>query len=56
MIYINESGSTLIDWEQTGHIGRAMELDEKYADVIRKHWAEFVHGEGCDWQALTPGD
>ena len=25
-----------------------------YADVIRKRWAEFVHGEGCDWEKLTP--
>ena len=48
------SGSTLIDCEQTGRVGRAMELDEKYCDVIRRRWAEFVHGEGCDWQALTP--
>ena len=23
-------------------------------DVIRRRWAEFLHGEGCDWQALTP--
>ena len=21
---------------------------------IRRRWAEFVHGEGCDWKALTP--
>ena len=27
---------------------------QKYVDVIRRRWAEFVHGEGCDWQALTP--
>lgn len=31
-----------------------MELDPHYADVIRKRWAEFVHGEGCDWENLTP--
>ena len=48
------SGSTLIACEQTGRINRSMEFDPKYADVIRKRWAEFVHGEGCDWQALTP--
>jgi site-specific DNA-methyltransferase (adenine-specific) len=29
-------------------------LDEKYCDVIRRRWAEFVHGEGCDWESLTP--
>ena len=48
------SGSTLIAAEQTGRKARLMELDEKYCDVIRKRWAEFVHGEGCAWQELTP--
>ena len=48
------SGSTLIACEQTNRVNRSMEFDPKYADVIRKRWAEFVHGEGCDWQALTP--
>ena len=48
------SGSTLIACEQTRRIFRGMEFDPKYVDVIRKRWAEFVHGEGCDWQALTP--
>jgi site-specific DNA-methyltransferase (adenine-specific) len=31
-----------------------MELDTLYCDVIRQRWAEFVHGQGCDWEALTP--
>jgi len=48
------SGSTLIGCEQTGRRAFLMELDELYCDVIRRRWAEFVHGEGCDWQALTP--
>jgi DNA modification methylase len=48
------SGSTLIGCEQTGRHGYLMEIDPLYCDVIRKRWAEFVHGEGCDWQALTP--
>jgi site-specific DNA-methyltransferase (adenine-specific) len=52
--FFGGSGSTLIACEQTGHKAYLMELDEKYCDVIRKRWAEFVHGEGCDWQALTP--
>jgi DNA modification methylase len=47
------SGSTLIAAEQTGRKAFLMELDEKYCDVIRKRWAEFVHGEGCDWEELT---
>ena len=48
------SGSTLIACEQTGRICRTMELDPKFCDVIRRRWAEFTSGEGCDWQALTP--
>ena len=48
------SGSTLIACEQTGRVCRAMELDEKYCDVIRKRYAEFINGEGCDWASLTP--
>jgi hypothetical protein len=48
------SGSTLMGCEQTGRRGFLMEIDPLYCDVIRKRWAEFVHGEGCDWQALTP--
>jgi len=48
------SGSTLIAAEKTGRRAYLMEIDPLYCDVIRKRWAEFVHGEGCDWQALTP--
>lgn len=48
------SGSTLIAAEQTGRKAYLMELDEKYCDVIRKRWAEFVHEEGCQWVGLTP--
>lgn len=49
------SGSTLIACEQTGRICRTMELDPKYCDVIRRRWAEFKYGEGCDWVKLTEG-
>ena len=48
------SGTTLIACEQTGRQGYTMELDPKYCDVIRRRWAEFKHGEGCNWSALTP--
>ncbi|MFI4912448.1 MAG: DNA modification methylase [Sedimentisphaeraceae bacterium JB056] len=48
------SGTTVIAAERTGRVARVMELDPKYCDVIRRRWAEFVHGENCDWQALTP--
>ncbi len=47
------SGSTLIACEQTERKCRMIELDEKYCDVIRRRWAEFKYGEGCDWQSLT---
>ncbi len=48
------SGSTLIAAEMTGRRAFLMEIDELYCDVIRKRWAEFMNGEGCDWRALTP--
>ncbi|MGD9126056.1 MAG: DNA methyltransferase [Planctomycetia bacterium] len=48
------SGSTLIGCEQTGRNAFLMEIDPLYCDVIRQRWAEFVHGENCDWQSLTP--
>lgn len=48
------SGSTLIACQQLGRKCRAMELDPKYCDVIRKRWAEHVFGEGCDWEVKTP--
>ena len=48
------SGSTLIAAEQTGRTAFLMELDERYVDAIRKRYAEFRYGEGCDWEKLTP--
>ena len=48
------SGSTLIACEQTGRKCRMMELDPRYCDVIRKRWAEFMFGEGCEWIKKTP--
>jgi len=51
--FFGGSGSTLMAAEQTGRKAFLMELDEKYCDVIRKRWAEFVHGEGCDWAELS---
>lgn len=40
------SGSTLIACEQTGRICYAVELDEKYCDVIVKRYIETAGGEG----------
>jgi site-specific DNA-methyltransferase (adenine-specific) len=54
--FFGGSGTTLIACEQLGRRCRMMELDPKYCDVIRRRWAEFVHGEGCDWAALTPAE
>jgi site-specific DNA-methyltransferase (adenine-specific) len=48
------SGSTLIACEKLERKCCAIELNTSYCDVIRKRWAEYVHGEGCDWQQLTP--
>ena len=50
------SGSTLIAAEQTSRKAFLMELDERYADVIRKRYAEFIHGVGCAWEKLTPAE
>ena len=50
------SGSTLIAAEQTGRTAFLMELDERYVDAIRKRYAEFRYGEGCDWEKLTPAE
>ena len=48
------SGSTLIACEQTGRVCKTVELDPRYCDAIRRRWAEFKHGESCDWAKLTP--
>lgn len=47
------SGSTLVACEQTNRKCRMMEFDPKYVDVIRRRYAEFIHGEGCNWEELT---
>lgn len=46
------SGSTLIACEQLDRTCYMMELDPKYADVIRKRYAKFIGQE--DWQEATP--
>jgi len=48
------SGTTLLAGEKVGRATYNLELDPRYCDVIRRRWAEFVHGEGCDWISLTP--
>ena len=48
------SGTAFIAAERGGRRCLGAEIDPHYCDVIRKRWAEFVHGEGCDWKTLTP--
>ena len=47
------SGTTIMAAEQTGRVCYGIEIEPKYCDVIRKRWAEFVHGENCNWELLT---
>ena len=48
------SGTTVIACERLGRSALVAEIDPHFCDVIRRRWAEFVHGEGCDWTALPP--
>jgi site-specific DNA-methyltransferase (adenine-specific) len=48
------SGSTLIAAERTGRVCIGTEINPHYCDVIRRRWAEYLHGEGCNWEELTP--
>ena len=51
------SGSTLIACEQTNRNCYAMELDPKYADVIRKRYAKFIQPDNQlpeEWEDITP--
>lgn len=46
------SGSTLIAAEQLDRVCYMAEIDPKYADVIRKRYANYVGNE--DWIAASP--
>lgn len=48
------SGTTALACERLGRRARLVEIDPHYCDVIRRRWAESVHGGGCDWESLTP--
>ena len=48
------SGSQVIAAEKTGRRCFAIELEPIFCDVVRRRWAEFVHGADCDWEGLTP--
>lgn len=46
-------GGTFIACEQSGRICFGVTDACLQADLIRKRWAEFVYGEGCDYVKLT---
>ena len=48
------SGTTLIACEELDRVCYASEIVPHYCDVIRKRWAEQIHGVGCDWAIHTP--
>lgn len=48
------SGTTLIACEKIGRRCRIIENSEECCDIIRKRYAEFLHGEDCNWEELTP--
>ena len=48
------SGTTVIAAEKLNRACHGMEIEPRYVDVIRRRWAEFVEGAGCDWEAATP--
>lgn len=48
------SGTTLMVAEELGLKCLASDLDPRFVDVVRKRWAEQVHGEGVKWAMKTP--
>lgn len=54
MKVIGVGGTTALACERIGRRARLIEMDPRYCDVIRRRWTETAHGEGCDWESLTP--
>jgi len=50
----SETGSAVIACEQTRRKCRCFVETPQAADLVRRRWAEFVSGEGCDWSKITP--
>jgi len=48
------SGTTLVVAQELARVCYACELEPAYVDVIRRRWAEQVHGADCDWKKVTP--
>ena len=47
------TGGTAVAAEASGMRACLAEASLAVCDVIRRRWAEFVHGAGCEWRALT---
>lgn len=48
------TGSILVAAERMERRVRACAPNAKAADLIRRRWTAFVHGEGADWKEATP--
>jgi hypothetical protein len=48
-----DGGTSLIAAEKTGRRLLGYVSSPREADRVRRRWAQFVHGEHADWQALT---
>jgi hypothetical protein len=47
-------GATLIAAEKMGRRLVGYARTPRSCDLVRKRWAQFVHGDGAKWQAVTP--
>jgi len=50
----SRTGSVVIACEQTRRKCRCFVETPEVADLVRKRWAEFVSGVGCNWKNITP--
>ena len=50
----SNTGSVVIACEQTRRKCRCFVETPEVADLVRKRWAEFVSGVGCNWKNITP--
>lgn len=53
MDLFSRSSACVLACEAAGRICRSLAQTPQIADLIRRQWAEQVHGKGCDWAALT---
>lgn len=48
-----DGGASIVAAEKTGRRLVGYVSSPREADRVRRRWAQFVHGEGADWRALT---